>query len=319
MSLTSHLKDLSSPIRRFFVDNFPDTKSTVSETKAKLRGSQLLLPSAWSGRYPYNTVGTAFDYRVRYYFGTSSPADLVAWEGAERAFGPLSLDSEFPVVDRKTGEMLSEISPQAQVAAEFFEALDLTLKSIIVPGRRLDDQDEQMIARYCYALALYEEYYRSGYINPRLESAAHVSDLLSIAPPIVLDDLTALSHAFYDNFASWLSLPAVLNPKFDGSRDVGGADADLIVASDLIDIKTTKNPGLDPLWLYQLLGYVLLDYSDQWEIKGVSIYFSRQVTVVRWSVEELMGRLSGGSTYSLQDWRMQFRAVAESHNKRMRR
>lgn len=56
----------------------------------------------------------------------------------------------------------------------------------------------------------------------------------------------------------------ILNPTFGfASGIVGGADADIYIDNTLIDIKTTKNPDFSKSHLYQLLGYVLLHSLGQ--------------------------------------------------------
>jgi hypothetical protein len=50
-----------------------------------------------------------------------------------------------------------------------------------------------------------------------------------------------------------------LNPTFgEGSRLVGGADADLLMDDILIDIKTTKRDYVDLGYVHQLVGYLVL-------------------------------------------------------------
>jgi hypothetical protein len=71
-------------------------------------------------------------------------------------------------------------------------------------------------------------------------------------------------------------LPAILNPTFAGSAKVGGADADLVLGDTLVEIKTSTDvqKRFRDI-LYQLLGYVLLDYPDEHSIRSVSVYFAR--------------------------------------------
>ena len=93
---------------------------------------------------------------------------------------------------------------------------------------------------------------------------------------------------------------------------MGRADADLIVDGCLIDIKTTINPKLSANWLYQLLGYVLLDYNDRYEIEKVGIYFARQQKLAEWSLESLLRNLSVNDAPPLNELRMQFRDEVQS-------
>ena len=75
----------------------------------------------------------------------------------------------------------------------------------------------------------------------------------------------------------------VLNPTFgEGSRIVGGADADIIIDNTLIDIKTTMNLKLRREWFHQIIGYYILSriggidgVSPKHKINKLGFYFSR--------------------------------------------
>jgi hypothetical protein len=74
----------------------------------------------------------------------------------------------------------------------------------------------------------------------------------------------------------------ILNPTFGkGSQLVGGADADLIVDSTLIDIKTTKEQKITRPIFNQLIGYYLLyliggiDNHIDSKIEKIGLHFSR--------------------------------------------
>tara|TARA_Y100000589_G_C27055683_1_gene589200 strand:- start:93 stop:917 length:825 start_codon:yes stop_codon:yes gene_type:complete len=77
-----------------------------------------------------------------------------------------------------------------------------------------------------------------------------------------------------------------LNPSFgNGTKRLGGADADIIADDLLIDIKTTVQPKLTLEMVRQLVGYALLcnhfgittgkDETTPHQIKRVGIYFAR--------------------------------------------
>jgi len=106
-----------------------------------------------------------------------------------------------------------------------------------------------------------------------------------------------------------LSLPFVLNPTFSGSNDVGGADADLIVDRCLIEIKTSKLAKIEPSWLRQLVGYLLLDYTDEHHIQSLGIYMARQGLLFSWTVDEFLYILTGNTEVSLSQLRQEFRQL----------
>ena len=130
--------------------------------------------------------------------------------------------------------------------------------------------------------------------------------LLTIAQSHWIDDLRELSWEFYYKCNPLLHFPTSSIRHSTGSVDVGGADADMIVDELLIDIKVTKRSSIELDWLRQLLGYVLLDYSDQYGISSIGLYLARQGVLVSWSLEEVIGSLCADNTTSIAELREQF-------------
>ena len=81
MSLTSHLKDSKSPIKKFLEEQFLNTREVTGECAALLRDVGTIRPI---DNVPYSTLGIALDYRLCYYFSVTPFSDLVAWHGAKR-------------------------------------------------------------------------------------------------------------------------------------------------------------------------------------------------------------------------------------------
>ena len=102
-----------------------------------------------------------------------------------------------------------------------------------------------------------------------------------------------------------------MGPTFDGSAYVGGADADVIMGGRLCDIKTTTDPrrGL-PDTIRQLIGYTLLDWHDNYGIRSVEVYFSRQGERVSWELEDLLARTTTDSQATLSELRAAFKELA---------
>lgn len=318
MSLISHLKDSASPARQFMYDRFPNIQAISRECKTKLSGATTLRPDTQGSNYPYNIIGTALDYRLRYYFAVTPPEKLVAWHGASRlGWG----HGDIPLFDLRTGEILINADTGEELyGPDFFPSLEDTLRKILPVNRRLMRSDEEQLNRYCVVLALLEVIARSGdiarspLVTPNLKTST--AELLERAENAWIDDLCQLSWGFYDQASDLLSKQVVLNPVFDGSPDVGGADADLIVDGCLIDIKTTIKPQIEPLWLYQLLGYALLDYSDRYRIRSVAIYLARQQVMLQWRLDDLIAILSNGTGPSLDQLRADFRNTVASRARR---
>ena len=84
MSLTALLDIRNSTVSRFLAEQFPYTRSFVlQQNKVLVTARTVRLPTtplSWI----YGLLGTAIDYRIRYYFPPSMVQNLVAWEGALR-------------------------------------------------------------------------------------------------------------------------------------------------------------------------------------------------------------------------------------------
>jgi hypothetical protein len=312
MSLSSHLDDAGSPVRRFLYEQFPHTRELMAACRSSLEGSETIRRADTSGSPPYGTLGTAIDYRLRYYFGVTPPREFVAATGARML--------NMAAGDRRLlgfGDLAPGVGPSEEVRDEFFMHLEKTVEAIRPVARRCEPPDEEALSSCCYVLALFEQVRR----NPtninlelyRLGPASTFARLLQLAAPSWVDDLCRLSWAFYDRHAELCSRAAALNPTFDGSRDIGGADADLIVDGCLLEVKTTTNAARTVREsLRQLLGYVLLDYSDHYQIREVGFYLARQAVIVRWPLEQFLRSISGGGSSPLPDLRKRFQEVVVS-------
>ena len=289
MSLTTELDDSGSPTRRFLEERFPNTRKVTGEANAMLRKAEKIRPSS---SLPWGTLGTAFDYRARYYFHVTPSEELVAWRGA-----------------------LQCVIVPPELATDFFASLDETLARTGPEGQLLEPGDEELLARYCIVLALFEEFERPGATRAYGSSpllgvgpTQTVDGLLNVAERHWVDDLCQLSEAFFHAFDGRFSDDAVLNPTFQGGGDVGGADADIIVDGCLMEFKATVKASIEKVrGLYQLIGYLLLDYDDEYGIEKLGFYMARQGQVIEWSVADLFERLMDRGSPSLPVMRQEFR------------
>ncbi|MFG2557008.1 hypothetical protein [Streptomyces sp. NPDC048581] len=157
---------------------------------------------------------------------------------------------------------------------------------------------EEELARACYAAALFEEVIRCP--DPRrshLLQTAHSgltpAGLLASVPAHAVADLTAMTTLAGEGMAAVRRRVAadqiVLAPTFAGSEDVGGADGDWLADGLLVDVKATIHPGKLPLTdVYQLAGYLLLDYHDEHRISEVGWYSARLGALISFSCEEFV-------------------------------
>ena len=367
MSLVRELKKTGSPIRNFLITKFSNTRGFLADTRKQVRGSDVIRPSE---DVPYPTIGTALDYRIRYYFGITPSCDLAAYKGArilsyeidnesipssiqsslathigneeilrqleEGTYVPLSKEQKKRKAEENRKGLLEDVGeeklekvlkwaeeweasnpidsmysnvPLKSKYEDFFDNLDDWL-SLNSPVRtRLAKPQEDALNRYCIVMAMMEAAYRSyGAEDSQLETS---ESPLDIPESHWIDDMRKLSWKFYDDYNHLLALPHTLNPTFEGSSDVGGADADLIVDGTLIDIKTTVNPRIEPDWIRQLLGYVLLDYSDRHQISSIGLYMARQGILFEWGLEDVIGGLSYGGAADIKSLREQFKTEVQ--------
>ena len=347
MALSHHLDHENSPIRKFLAARFPNTDPFIREQTTRLSGSRTVRLPADQTRPAYRTLGTAIDYRIRYYYAPTPVQDLVAWTGAmaltdippydiddplvwedfeeaEMLVGKVYLRErqghwqqytgrELPSVDRLRAEACTTLP--TEVILGFFRSFQDVLARYNPAGRMLDREQEEDMARHSVVLAFFEQIFRAGPgINSPLfadDASTRVSALLAKVEDAFIQDLTALSWLFFESDHHLLSDSAVLNPNFSGSHHVGGADADLIVDGCLMEIKATTQPSKE--WkalLYQLLGYALLDYDDQYGIEQVGVYFARQGVTLSWRLRDLISELASRPLPPLDELRQSFREVA---------
>jgi hypothetical protein len=290
MSLTTELAKRSSPITqylRFVGAIVADTGRGTpwAEPCERLLGldglPETMVPTV-PGADP-GMVGTAFDYRLRFHFAPCRIRDLVAWQGAALLEG-LDPSTETPL-------------------ARFFSNLAALVSRLSPAGLRLAADEERLLDAYCVVLAQLESVYRThgGWVPDLLAAQTNTAGpeeepLLRLAPEAVVDDVVNLSRSASDAMSPLIpfvangSLPYHPNPVFAGSSAIGGADADFIVATTIFELKTARTLDAAAVRnaLLQLLGYSLLDYDDEYEIRRVGIYFARHGWVKAWPIWELI-------------------------------
>ena len=308
MSLTSELKDPRSRVSAFMRERLPNTRRVMALSRGRMGERATRRPA---GPVPWSLIGTSLDYRLRFYFPQAGRKgrleNLVCYAGAALACGGKLCYGE----DDEAREILP---PDVTLPGRLDHALMLSFFASLAgclrlnpPQRRLDAGDEDLLLRHCVVMAALDVFVRAGFdprsvlLNP--ESRRTVGELLAVAEQVWLDDLRGLSWDFEQGLPDLWGRPAILNPTFDGSGFVGGADADLISDGCLIDVKTTINPLKDADWIYQLIGYALLDWHDEHRIERVAVYFSRQVYILEWEVGELLAELAGNAGMTLGDLR----------------
>lgn len=298
VSLTGHLNNPDSLIGQCIKKElFPVTRAVLRQARENRPTGTFIEPPPKP--YPFPTVGMALDYRIRYYLSQPSPAQLVAY------------DASF---------VIASICQSPSLLEEFWARFCEFLDAANPVRQRLSASLEQRFARYCFLLAKYEAFYRSGIIDDIFQARrySNVNELLEVVPDNVVTDLTALSYAFYEHglalFPPDVSIES--NPEFAGSADVGGADGDFITGTCLVDIKTTIDPNLKSAYIHQLLGYVLLDYDNRYRIDRIAIYSARYCQLYQWSIDSLIRAMAHDETLSIDIARTRLRqAIAQEHER----
>jgi hypothetical protein len=263
MSLTSLLDDRSSVLGRWFRATFPNVGFVQDSYAAHDPGVQ---PAPASAANP-GTLGAAFDWLIRLILTPQPDATVLV---------AASVDGQ-----SRSGRL----------------AWELLLAAPHV-------KDGEMAARWAWTAALVTEVVRVGLMpgSPltRLSPAPTLDDAYLLTPDLVIEELLTFARA-----AQSTVLPLIrqrgepLRPgaTLAGSADVGGADLDVVANGLLVELKTTLGPkrrdgsrrfALSQVEIYQLLGYLLLDYTDSFRIDSCCIYNARWRTQVVWPVQQLL-------------------------------
>jgi hypothetical protein len=316
VSLTAQLREPTSPLARFMAAQLPRAAAVAAAARAQLgpAGPLLGAPLEPGRRRPHaGTVGTALDLRIRYAF---APADLAGPANGlrrlHRQSGRATRLASRPHGVRRGLDLRRAAARRVKVSAAAEAALrELdALAEAARPWAReqqvlLDLGVEDRMLRLCMVAAAVEELWRAGIDLPPdglLDRAARsrraTPDLPALVDPVAVQDLRALLAAASRGPLSGLRdrtgpQDVISGPRFAGSTYVD-ADADLLVGSLLLEIKTTGRPretrALRP---QQLAGYVLLDWDDACGIEHVGIYLARLGRLLTWPVGTYLALLAG--------------------------
>ena len=219
---------------------------------AALKGRMLAPPVTKN----YPTVGTAFDYLLRFYLERLNPGCVTQRWVAEDS---VELTRLFP---RHFGDpgLFGEASELLRLAKESHQRY--------IKSGKLGDY----IFTSAIHLAQLDIIYRTGTVDPDMGRVdpgdlADLSNLIALVEPELFRSQEI----------------CMLNPTFgEASHIVGGADADIVIDDKLVDIKTSKYLEFRREHYNQLVGYYLLSRIGGCvgAVKGLSfsklgIYYSR--------------------------------------------
>lgn len=267
--LSKDVKDPKTSIGQYLRTNFPNVKPLQVEYRAV--AGDLVIDSMGANSA---NVGTAVDLIVR-----------LILKPDETPMSALILFPYHPTYHQVVNELASLV------------------------GR---PDDRERAARAAWALALCVSAYRAGAARaPLIPDLLHRGDftvdtMLREADDEAVAELVALRALSEEHLIPKLKQPFSLGPTFDlsehGPKRSIAAEADLVAGGSLVDIKTTLAPknkaGLRPDviktdHIYQLLGYALLDYSNQYNIDRLGIFSARYGKLTEWPLEQVTSIMSG--------------------------
>ena len=277
MSLTDHLHKKSNPVRAFLDERLVDFSPAKGKWKAAELGDPLVgFAEDW------HLVGMAIDQRIRMML---APVRFAA-----------PTDRPHDVLSTTIVSVLSELE-------------DIQSRHEGARGK-LPAADEKRLLQVCYVLAMYNAYTRSSRSsrsNSPLSSLksgagwkAHLNRI-SENDIFALEKLVEPAVALFPHFSEErLSI----GPIFEDSHLVDGADGDLIINGNLIEIKC-ETTGFSGRAVLQLIAYALLDSPGEYELQKCSVYLARYGSMASWNLDELINSVSQGR-YGYESLREEF-------------
>jgi hypothetical protein len=262
MSLTRFITDPNHhELREQFKKSFPRPAFVLNDP--------LLAPPLTNN---YAIVGAAFDYLLRFWMEHHYGTKIIKKDRwvAEASFNYLL--KEKPLTDTTTLMIGFKRSVPIdrnlfmKTLTKEFRASKANYEQYVNTGMHSDK-----IIRSALFLARLDVFYRSGMIDPNIgnESIDDINDLKALLKLLDKKHFHVKKYCF-------------VNPNFEGSGLVGGADADLIIDDTLVEIKVTKDLSLKRVHLNQLIGYYVLSLIGDRDkklisppLKYIGIYFAR--------------------------------------------
>ena len=272
-SLSQLLADTQSPLRKYISTISPRLESTRGGTLGARTGAEVMDfgdIAASSLRAPRvqdadpGTVGTAFDYLTRALLPGFDVDSTVATLGVDWL--------------RLHAFEVREGAYWAESAEGWFDEA----QKIVEAHGDLD--------RASLLLAWCEQPYRAGWRAMRGAMRGAIGE----HERQLLTDIAGIRVAAMRQIDEWerdigAGTRYVSNPEFADMPDVVVGDGDWIIGDTLIDCKTAVELGVSKLrdYLYQLIGYVLMDGDDKLRIRKVAIWLPRYGLLPTWSLSNL--------------------------------
>ncbi len=334
MPLTTELRNPNSPMSQLLATRLPGLPAyALQDIMADL--GPIAVPSPWRVPGPAAEVGTAFDYALRLqHLGLNLTDPTQPHQQGLRVLEHSGTNG----IEDHPGTRLQTKAFVHTTRYWLYELQNLEL----IQREEADTKQTHILYTMAVLAAWLDQAYRRGRWPDKLKTLAlaipenrawgqnmlaepemgapllHYRDIAAQVPPAQVRDLENLMHAaenpFSESFSGLDELlrtkRTVIGPTFQGSKDVGNADADFIHYGMLCDVKTTKAPQRE--WhncLRQLLGYSILDYADKYEISSLSVYFARWGSFLTRSLEEVIEATRQSPDVTMASLRQEFMAA----------
>ncbi|MFC9476971.1 hypothetical protein ACFTS5_32705 [Nocardia sp. NPDC056952] len=269
-NLSAALRDKTSPLREYLHERFPHTRGVQAQYRRE--AGPLLVDTG--GANPA-TLGAAFDFEIRF----------------------LLVPEHAPVLP-----LLGFFGHPRESAV--IESVIETAQAAVAPTAT----DVDRLSRACWALALCTDVYRRGLLRESaldnlLRTGRFTPEhLLALAPPDAIRQLWELRGLAEEHLLPHLHPPTFPGPTFDASV-LCNADADLISAGLLLDLKTHLGPknqrtgiradSLTSNDLYQVIAYALFDHTNTYALTHLGLYSARYAHLSTWPLPDLLTTLAG--------------------------
>jgi len=289
VSLTSHLRDRGSLVRAWFAERLGATQIVVRSANTQLREgnrapvNRILEPVRTRPLVPpvgdRALVGHAVDWLLRLCLvDEPPPRSSAAGLGAKR----IALHDRH---DRALTVFAATVERCNQIA----------------PARRqLNSALWQELCSLCLLLGWLERAYRAPFADATIlglvDDAARLDEWLErLVRDLDLEDLARLGRAALEDHADLRDgRRLIANPTFALSAALGGADADLIAGTTLLDFKSTATTSIvGNVDLWQVVGYALADVDDHYGITDVGFSALRWRRRITWPLGSLLQTLAG--------------------------
>ncbi len=291
-ALTREIEDTSSPVRQFFDERFTGGLKDLQRRYRQAAPPLVVAPVPQAEANP-GTLGGAADWLLRFMVCPDPGVDLAVAGAAHLSPGMMLGVAELARllgVTHLPGTLSIGGSPVSGSVHTFTGPM---------AGASMD---QELLARGCWVLALATEAFRSAQaaaMGPLAQfrgGPVTTDALLALASPAGLDQLARFRHVFETSLIPQLATrrgPWAVGPTFAGSAMIGGADGDLIAAGLLLELKTSAKLTLAVKDLFQVIGYALLDFDDEYNLAEVGIFSARYAYLATWSLDSLLSELAG--------------------------